>query len=774
MKIWDAEAVKAAYATGFKDRLSKPDWKTWRDNYLAQVQRVEGATDAEWMTPAFQELLWDKNPISTLGPGVSVQVAGAYSDRALAQSLRAAYKQPRNDNVHERGAFLQAVYEDTLKALQPYNERQPKARLTRLLAALFPQDVGCILNWERLRQIIHAMGIRTIKGGFIANHTLLLNHLRNVLGDPPSLADQVEQSIFSWYFWERVDSEAPGEEGAVLAGPRPEVVTNIPRLHLLPPAVQRKGLTYVSNNVALLVSVVRECEQGITRSDLVGVIQREAPQLKSANSATNIISQAQGGLSLITLQDGAYRPTERGSELITAPEPEQVLQPLLVARVFGMGHLLLALKDTPDGIGKSQLSKDLSKLIPTRTTQWSGGGMISWALVSKLAKRNGDAIALTEDGLAYAQALPSDFLDKWKIAPPEDDEADDFDGRSDPLPSASDALAPASWDLLNARFADGMLSSTLILPDGFLAELHAALHASPRKRFVLLAGLSGTGKTSIARAYAEAYSRALGFDDWRARYAQIAVRPDWTDPSGLVGFVNAVSEPPTFQAAEALHLILRADADRTTPYFLCLDEMNLARVEHYFAPFLSAMEGDASELALHGEAEAIDNVKPRIPWPRNLFIFGTVNMDESTHPFSDKILDRAFTFEFWDVDLESWERSKRAAGVDSGLIGQVAPLLRELYRCLYPSRRHFGYRTADESLAYCVAGAATTPVKSLLDSAVLMKVLPRVRGDDSGPLADTLKELHRLLTEADLPRSLAKVEQMQSSLERVGQARFWS
>src|SRR5207302_2813703 len=186
---------------------------------------------------------------------------------------------------------------------------------------------------------------------------------------------------------------------------------------------QRLGLVHVSDNIPLLVPVVREAEQGINRSDLIAVIQRDASHLKAAGSASNIISQAQGGLALIGIRDGAYRPTERGLELLSTPDAVQVLQPLLIGRIFGIGHLLLALKDKPDGISKVTLTEQLSILIPTRKSLWSGSELIHWALEAKLARQDGGLITLTDDGAAYAEALPADFETLWRLQPPT--EADD-------------------------------------------------------------------------------------------------------------------------------------------------------------------------------------------------------------------------------------------------------------------------------------------------------------------------------------------------------------
>jgi len=770
----DSIAIKAAYSTDFQTKLTG-EWKQWRSNYIDFVTHLQTADRQNWLQPEFQEKLWDKNVIANIGPGRSVTVQGAYPDQLLAGRLFDFMRQPLGESAEDRGKALQSTFETILSEVQKYNKRRPLARVVRLLAALFPNDMCCLVDERRLWQVLQVMGVPARKEGFVAHHPLLREQLRAALGSSDSIETQIDQSIFTWFLWEQYAENA--EPGAIPVTPKGTVATDRPALSLLPANVQRRGLVHVRQNVPLLVAVVREAEQGISRSDLLAAIQREAPHLRAVGSARNIISQAQGGFALIGFGDGAFRPTERGLELLSVPDPTQVLQPLLIGRVFGMGHLLLALKTNPDGIGQQALSQQLSTLIPTRKSLWSGAELIQWATATKLARIENGQVLLSDEGQAYADALPVNFLTNWRLDAPIEDDGEAPEQLQDVRDDKSEQiveLQTAAWETLNQRFQEGIESSQLVLPHGFLAELHAALHMSSRKRFVLLAGLSGTGKTSIARAYAEAYCRALGLDDWRDHYAQVAVRPDWTDPAGLLGFVNAVVDPPSFQAAEALHLLLDADQDRQRPYFLCLDEMNLARVEHYFAPFLSAMEGESTTLALHGQLEAIDNVPPSVPWPRNLFIFGTVNMDESTHPFSDKVLDRAFTFEFWEVDLGSWEAKRRSAGANGAVMDTVAPLLKQLHDALAPARRHFGYRTADEFLAYCEAGKAAASPDALLDSAILMKILPRLRGDDSGPLKVSLAKLESIANPGAFPRTHRKIKLMQESLDLTGQARFWS
>ena len=376
------------------------------------------------------------------------------------------------------------------------------------------------------------------------------------------------------------------------------------------------------------------------------------------------------------------------------------------------------------------------------------------------------AVTLTEAGHYWASGLPPDLPMLPGDAPTDDPAVEGVT----PSVAAGPSFEPVLIESILHRFTEDPRLAKLIFGYSQVRLLHAALHGVAGKRFVLLAGLSGTGKTSLARAYAQAYCDALGLSVAR-HYAQIAVWPDWTDPTGLLGFINPLREPPTFRETPALNLLLEADRNPTQPYFLCLDEMNLARVEHYFAPFLSAMEGQGGRLAIHPADEVIDRVPPSIAWPANLFIIGTVNMDETTYPFSDKVLDRAFTFEFWDADLDAW-RQRVDPGTEPATLTAVFDVLKSLYAALLPARRHFGYRTCDEVLGFCTA-ASLDPTQAL-DAAVLAKVLPKIRGEAGGGLPEALVAAEKVCEEHSLKQSAAKLAQMRSTLAHVGVVRFWS
>ena len=274
-------------------------------------------------------------------------------------------------------------------------------------------------------------------------------------------------------------------------------------------------------------------------------------------------------------------------------------------------------------------------------------------------------------------------------------------------------------------------------------------------------------------------------------YVVVPVRPDWVDNRGLLGYLNPLTNE--YSTTEFLNLLLRARDEeqraatvggKPHPFFVILDEMNLARVEHYFSDFLSALESGEA-IPLH-EDEAIDSGEsesgPRVPRklkvPSNVVFTGTVNVDETTYMFSPKVLDRAFTIEFDQVDLKGFSEdinSEDASGLNlDGVQSQLDLLpsgrsdeddwkpsrddwkefsketsehqeaLVRLHGILERQHRHFGYRVANEiarfvNLAREQAKDTNTAVNAAFDLALLQKVLPKFHG--------TQQELQSLLEE---------------------------
>src|SRR6185437_9270998 len=156
---------------------------------------------------------------------------------------------------------------------------------------------------------------------------------------------------------------------------------------------------------------------------------------------------------------------------------------------------------------------------------------------------------------------------------------------------------------------------------------------------VILSGLSGTGKTQLALKYARAVHGLSSNDVKDPLLFVVPVRPEWTDPTGLTGYYDVLSN--RYSVPSFLEAVLVATAHRESPVFVVLDEMNLARVEHYFSDVLSCIEtGEVLPLHAHGvplEGSNGTAVPSALPMPPNLYIAGTINIDETTNPVSDKV-----------------------------------------------------------------------------------------------------------------------------------------
>ena len=280
------------------------------------------------------------------------------------------------------------------------------------------------------------------------------------------------------------------------------------------------------------------------------------------------------------------------------------------------------------------------------------------------------------------------------------------------------------------------------------------------KPFVILAGTSGTGKTRLVKLFAE----AIG-----AKMKLVPVRPDWSDSSDLFGHTDLSNQ---FHPGAIIDFIKQAEWDKSTPHFLCLDEMNLARVEYYLSDFLSiietrdrkengAIETDALVDASYFQSQSAKEKYGRVYIPENLYIIGTVNMDETTFPFSKKVLDRANTIEFSFVNLISKPTAGGAEVAqkldnsflkteylylqdcdDEVLIDTVCFNLEELNQILVKANLHVGYRVRDEISFYMMNNkkAELLDEDTAFDHEIMQKILPRVQGS-SAAIKDVLSEL---------------------------------
>lgn len=389
--------------------------------------------------------------------------------------------------------------------------------------------------------------------------------------------------------------------------------------------------------------------------------------------------------------------------------------------------------------------------------------------------------------------------------------------------------APASSSSLSGRFE---LLVEHIAATGFVFEpwqLAAYVTALRTKPFVILAGVSGTGKSRLPQLVAAATG---------AQFSRFAVRPDWTDSSDVLGYVDLRG---SFRPGAVLQFAQAAGHALSQQHVALLDEMNLARVEQYFAELLSGMEdrrpvstgGMASPPLLIQKLVGDDAQWNNVGWPANLALVGTVNMDDTTHGFSRKVLDRAFTLEMSDVDLGNWKeaptavpsatqwpmelwypRAMRLSDLqqlsedESKLVTHVVTTLTEANNILSSAQIQVGYRVRDEVALFVLHARDVQPwfrtqpgePVDTLDLALHMKLLPRIAGG-SGAIRRVLLRLlgwavdgnlnagdddlaahagrwekdgrKSALTDARLPRTAARLCLMWDRLQQEGFTSYW-
>lgn len=304
-----------------------------------------------------------------------------------------------------------------------------------------------------------------------------------------------------------------------------------------------------------------------------------------------------------------------------------------------------------------------------------------------------------------------------------------------------------------ARISTYIKSKGFTYDDNVIKNFYLALKTKP---FVILAGTSGTGKSKLVKLFAE----ALGATSENRRYQLIPVRPDWSDSTDLLGYRDLKGN---FQPG-VLTSFLRNAENKQGPCFICLDEMNLARVEYYMSDILSIMEtrkwtGDKiiTDNLLSNEMFGSDDQARKsygqVHIPENVYFIGTVNMDETTFPFSKKVLDRANTIEFSYVDLDvhfsEFEEGKAVPLSNDFLkseflileeckdyhegINRIILVLKQVNEALRKANLHFGYRVRDEICFYMLYNEANSLMSfdEAMDYQILQKVLPRIQGSSA-------------------------------------------
>lgn len=394
--------------------------------------------------------------------------------------------------------------------------------------------------------------------------------------------------------------------------------------------------------------------------------------------------------------------------------------------------------------------------------------------------------------------------------------------------------------------------------DAITKSINKKLLVSLRtKPFLLLAGISGTGKSRIVKEMA--YASCPDEDDLRkddvapGNYLLVEVKPNWHDSTELLGYESTIKE--NYVLTSFVKFLYKAMKYPNVPFFVCLDEMNLAPVEQYFAEFLSVLESrklmedgktilseplikadifkkypklalelsgkhviekpqnnsgymltSSKEEYIPMEDEYRELQEKGLRIPQNVLVIGTVNMDETTHQFSRKVIDRAMTIEMNEVKFDAFFDSNDELGYTDEPLGkeyflpkytsaknalesipedaewikkEVPNLLELLNKALDDTPFKVAYRVQNELVLYFVSLREEAENKDLtteellnkaMDGILMMKVLPRIEGD-----RDLLEKPLKRLTDyvKNYTSASAKIEEMQKRLDNSHFTSFW-
>ncbi|MCF6406658.1 AAA family ATPase [Chitinophaga filiformis] len=359
------------------------------------------------------------------------------------------------------------------------------------------------------------------------------------------------------------------------------------------------------------------------------------------------------------------------------------------------------------------------------------------------------------------------------------------------------------------------------------------LMAVKTKPFILLSGVSGTGKSWLVRklAYITCADAELRNAKHPGNFEMVRVRPDWHEPDDLLGYLVTRGGTSRYYCTDLLRFMVKAYRYPHIPFFVCLDEMNLARIEHYFPDFLSILETARPEndVTVYDAFISSHNVsvysredpdfwaklgiaddtrlqacflESGIALPANLIVVGTINTDETTHALSQRVLDRTMVIEMQGIDMEhgltspaqAWEYPdtyEAATALATGRLSgaeaynsnpktgtQIIRELKRLHDILKDSPFALSYRVREDVLLYCAyneALAANGPIPlnwlyTCLDEVICMKILTRIAGDDAdcGHIIEELQVATRRY-----PACQRRLSRIQHQLRKTGLTSFW-
>jgi 5-methylcytosine-specific restriction protein B len=480
-----------------------PDWaRSWRRSVADFLDEIAKADVTIRSSREFQHRLWNDNPITSTGMG-QVDVTAALDDDSFRRWLAEISLQPVPTVEAAKLSRLTEMLGVMRERFQ--HQRMPNLKMYRVLAAFYPDDLTCLSFTTRLYEYAVLVLERPPQHA-LEQHLAICRRFDRVMGPVKvDSASRAARLTAHWLVYEQLRSK--GDEETI------EVVTGSTRLKPLPAARRRKGLLAFRGYSRAVLGILQSVGDGITREDFLDAARDEIPEYKDS-SLINVLSTLQGGLGVLARYGSLYKLTPAGKSLLENDDPD-ALSEWLLTRVLGIDVAVAALRDRGP-LPASELYKALREANPGWTTDFAPSTIVSWLADLEVIEQLEGRWRLSERGSRWATQI---HWQPMSIEPTA--------SIIDILNQNSSEQAPEAGSEARANTVEIPAFNDIVARVGshfsraIVAQLHAGLWSRDLRHFAVLAGLSGSGKTELARRYAT----ALTDDDSR-----VEPPPVWWTP----------------------------------------------------------------------------------------------------------------------------------------------------------------------------------------------------------------------------------------------------